>query len=150
MFIWRGWHTASHVGIPTPSVFKNLIHFFKVLFYIGVQLTYNVVLDSVRMKWSEGVSRSACPILCNPVDCSPPGSSDHGILQATILEWVALPSSRGSPWPREPSYLVSYTAGNFFIIWATRESPEWPSKSEFFPPHINSSQLFTLQSPGSF
>ena len=105
MFIWRGWQTTSHLGIPTPSFFKNLIHFFKVLFYIGVQLTYNVVLVSVRMKWSESVSRSACPTLCDPVDCSPPGSSDHGILQATILEWVALPPSRGSPWPRDPSHL---------------------------------------------
>ena len=37
-----------------------------------------------------------CLALCNPVDCSPPGSSDHGILQARILEWVVIPSSRGS------------------------------------------------------
>ena len=36
------------------------------------------------------------PILCNSMDCSPPGSSVHGILQARILEWVAMPSSRGS------------------------------------------------------
>ena len=37
-----------------------------------------------------------CPILCDPMDCSPPGSSVRGILQARILEWVAMPSSRGS------------------------------------------------------
>ena len=37
--------------------------------------------------------------LCNPVDCSQPGSSAHGILQAGILEWVAVPSSRGFPDP---------------------------------------------------
>ena len=37
---------------------------------------------------------------CNPMDCSPPGSSVHGILQARILEWVAIPSSRGSSQPR--------------------------------------------------
>ena len=36
-----------------------------------------------------------CPTLCNPMDSSPPGSSVHGILQARILEWVAMPSSRG-------------------------------------------------------
>ena len=35
-----------------------------------------------------------CPTLCDSMDCSPPGSSVHGILQARILEWVALPSSR--------------------------------------------------------
>ena len=38
----------------------------------------------------------SCPTLCSPMDCSPPGSSVHGVLQARILEWVALPSSRGS------------------------------------------------------
>ena len=40
------------------------------------------------------------PTLCNPVACSPPGSSVCGILQARIVEWVALPSSRGSSWPK--------------------------------------------------
>ena len=37
-----------------------------------------------------------CLTLCDPMYCSPPGSSVHGILQARILEWVAIPSSRGS------------------------------------------------------
>ena len=40
-----------------------------------------------------------CPTLCDPMDCSPPGSSVHGILQAKILEWVAMPSSRDLPNP---------------------------------------------------
>ena len=42
-----------------------------------------------------------CPTLCNSVDCSPPGSSVHGILQAAILEWVAMPFSRGPSQPRD-------------------------------------------------
>ena len=42
-----------------------------------------------------------CPTLCDFMDCSPPGSSVHGILQARILEWVAMPSSRGSSEPRD-------------------------------------------------
>ena len=41
-------------------------------------------------------SLQSCPILCDPMDCSLPGSSVHGILQTRILEWVAMPSSRGS------------------------------------------------------
>ena len=41
------------------------------------------------------VFAQSCPTLCDPVDCSPPGSSVHGILQARILEWVAIPSSEG-------------------------------------------------------
>ena len=42
-----------------------------------------------------------CPILCDPVDYSPPGSSVHGIPHARILEWVAIPFSRGSAWPMD-------------------------------------------------
>ena len=42
----------------------------------------------------------SCPILWDPMDCSPPASSVHGILQARILEWVAIPFSRGSSQPR--------------------------------------------------
>ena len=41
----------------------------------------------------------SCPSLCDPMDCSPPGFSVRGILQAGILEWVAMPSSRGSSNP---------------------------------------------------
>ena len=43
----------------------------------------------------------SCLSLCDPIDCSPPGSSVHGILQARILEWVAIPYSRGSSRPRD-------------------------------------------------
>ena len=50
-------------------------------------------------KWSE-VAQS-CPTLCDPVDCSPPCSSVHGIFQARVLEWVAIFFSRGSSLPRD-------------------------------------------------
>ena len=43
----------------------------------------------------------SCLTLCDPVDCCPPGFSAHGILQARILEWIAVSSSRGSSWPRD-------------------------------------------------
>ena len=46
-------------------------------------------------------SLQSCLTLCDPMDNSPPGSSVHGILQARILEWVAVPSSRGSSQPRD-------------------------------------------------
>ena len=48
------------------------------------------------------------PTLCDPKDCSPPGSSVHGILQARILEWLAVPFSRGASRPRDQT-LVSCT-----------------------------------------
>ena len=65
----------------------------------------------------------ACPALCGPVDCSPPGSSVHGILQARILEWVAMASSRGPSWPGiGPASLMSPAlAGGFFTTSATWE-----------------------------
>ena len=65
----------------------------------------------------------------NPMDCSAPGSSVHGIFQARILEWVAISFSRGSSWPRDQTQ-VSYLAGRFFNIWSTRESwKEWINRS---------------------
>ena len=63
----------------------------------------------------------SCIWLCDPVDCSPPGSSVHGILQARILEWVAVPFSRGSSWTRGWTQ-VSCIAGEFFTVWATWEA----------------------------
>ena len=54
--------------------------------------------------------------------CSLPGSSVHGISQAGILEWVAIPFSRGSSWSRDGTW-VSRIAGVFFTTWASREAP---------------------------
>ena len=55
----------------------------------------------------------SCPTLYDPMDCSLPGSSVHGTLQARILEWVAIPLSRGSSRPRDRTW-VSCFAGGFF------------------------------------
>ena len=65
--------------------------------------------------------------LYNRMDCSLPGSSVHGMLQARILEWVAMPSSRGSSRPRDPIW-VSWTAGRF----STTEPLEKPLTSPTF------------------
>ena len=54
-----------------------------------------------------------CLMICDPVDCSPQNSSVHGILQARILEWVAMPFSRESSQPRDQT-LVSHIGGGFF------------------------------------
>ena len=70
-------------------------------------------------------SLQSCLTLCDSMDCSPPGSSVHGILQARTLEWVAVPSSWGSSPPRDGT-LVSYVpalAGGFFTTSATWEAP---------------------------
>ena len=64
----------------------------------------------------------SCPTLCDPVDCSLPGSSVHGIFRARILEWVTISFSRGSSQPRDRT-LVSHIGGRRFNLWATREAP---------------------------
>ena len=69
-----------------------------------------------------------CPTLCNPMDYSPPGSPINGDFPARILEWVAMPSSRGSSQPRKRAG-VSCIAGGFFAILATREAQEYWSGS---------------------
>ena len=72
--------------------------------------------------WDHGLCLVAqlCLTLCEPMDCSLPGSSVHDILQAKILEWAAMPSSRGSSQPRDQTH-VSCIPGRFFTNWATRE-----------------------------
>ena len=62
-----------------------------------------------------------CLTLCDPMDCSLSGSSVHGILQATILEWITIPFYRGSSWPRDWTQ-VFCIAGRFFTVWATRKA----------------------------
>ena len=66
-------------------------------------------------------SLQSCLTLCNPMHCNPPGSSVHGILQARILEWVAISFSRRSSQPRiEPRSPESPAlAGGFFITSTT-------------------------------
>ena len=60
----------------------------------------------------------SCSTLCNPTECSSPGSSVHGIFQSRILVWVAIHFSKGSSWSMDWT-LVSPIAGRFFTIWAT-------------------------------
>ena len=70
---------------------------------------------------------------CNPMGCSPPGSSVHGILQVRILESVAIYFSRGSSQPRSQTR-VSCIAGRIFTDWAMTEAAwhvEMPSKFAF-------------------
>ena len=74
-----------------------------------------------------GAERVACVLLpscvrlCDPMDCSPPGFSIHGVSLARILEWVAISSSRGSSRPRDQTH-VSCIAGEFFTHRATWET----------------------------
>ena len=88
-------------------------------------------IDIINSLWVK-VAQS-CPALCHSMDSSPPGSSVHRILQARILEWVTMPSSRGSSQPRSPAMqadsLPSESPGKpSFNSLDTRRLP-WPSLS---------------------
>ena len=72
----------------------------------------------------------SCPTLCDPMDCSPPGSSVHGIFQAWILEWVDISFSRGSSWARDRTQ-VSRIVGRRFTVWATREDQTRDNNSNY-------------------
>ena len=103
---------------PNPSRRSSLLcpeclFMMPCVFFIFLPLLWSEV------KWSE-VAQS-CPTLCDPMDCSLPGSSVPGILQARVLEWVAISFSRRSSQPRDGTR-VSHIAGRRFTIWATRES----------------------------
>ena len=88
-----------------------------------------------------------CLTLCDPMDCSPPGSSVHGVLQARILEWIAISFSRRAllqfraekpaSQPRDRTW-VFCIAGGFFTVWVTREAP-WDNRRGKMP--IPSSQF---------
>ena len=84
----------------------------------------------------------ACSVrcgLCNPMGCSPPGSSVHGIFQARILEWVAIPFSRGSSPPRDRTW-VSWIAGRFFASCTTGEA-------QYTQYHLSNRQLGDVALP---
>ena len=81
--------------------------------------------------WAKSIQ--LCPTLCDPIDGSPAGPSVHGTLQARILEWVAVPSSKDIPDPGiEPESLMSPAlAGRFFTTSTTWGAPEYWSRSPF-------------------
>ena len=102
-------------------------------------VSHSVVSDSLwqyglqptrarRLAAAAAKSLQSCPTLCDPIDGSPPGSSVPGILQARILEWVAISFSRGSSWSSDRTQ-VSHITGRFFTTWVTREVKADPRSS---------------------
>ena len=91
-------------------VLKSNCYFIHIYMYI---YTYNEV--------EEVLVAQSCLTLYDTMDCSPQGSSLHGILQARILEWVVISFSRGFSQPRDGTW-VFHIAGRLFTIWTTREA----------------------------
>ena len=103
---WKDWKREREAALNTGSVWAK-IHTFCHLPTWSFSSFFKVQVL---------VSQS-CPALWDRMDCSPPGSSVHEILQARILEWVAMPFSRGSSQPRNLTQ-VSHIVGRFFTIWS--------------------------------
>ena len=102
------------------------IRYYSYLLIFSVLCLFSLGLEKVKV--SE-VAQS-CLTLCDPVDCSLPGSSVHGIFQARILEWVAISFSRGPSWPRDQTW-DSRIAGRRFTLWTTREAQSFRNKQSF-------------------
>ena len=88
----------------------------------------------------------SCLTLCDPVDCSPPGSLVHGILQARILEWVAISFSRGSPQPRDRTRVPHRICRQILYLLTHQGSPWVTLGSHYsgFPTAIFALQVLTL------
>ena len=112
--VW--WTPIKSYTSKIRDIEKNF--FFSVMrllrFTLGTTSTYNIQGEWVLSHFSH-------VRLCDPMNCSPPGSSVHGILQARTLEWVAFPFSRGCSRPRDWNH-ISCIAGGFF----TTEPPRKP------------------------
>ena len=96
--------TLSFLSWPHPASLANPFSFSLKILYESMK----VLVAQLHL------------LLCDPMDCSPPCFSVHGIFWARIVEWVAIPFSRGSSWPRDWTQVCCIT-GRFFTIWPTRE-----------------------------
>ena len=103
-------YPLSHQGSP---ILSKIIHKYQ-------KRVVWIFPKHLNMKVKVLVAQSSLTI-CNPMNCSLPGSSVHGTSQARILEWGAIPFSRGSSRPRDRTH-VSWIGGRFFTFSATREA----------------------------
>ena len=121
-----------HPLLLSPSVFPSMRVFsnestlpvmWAKYWSFSFSISPSNVCSGVRVHWVASVM-----FLWDPLDCSPPGSSVHGILQARILEWFAMPSSKESSWPRDQTCIScnSCIAGGFFM------AEPWEGKPRIF------------------
>ena len=99
---------------------------------LSLSLTHTY-MDTCVCVYVKVLVAPSCPTLCNPMDCSPPGSSVHGISQARILEWVAMSFSRGSSPPRDQTHLL----GRWIPYhWVTREDTHTHTHTHIYGSYV--------------
>ena len=116
---WVGCHALLQGIFLTQELNLGLPHCRQILYHLRHQ--GSPCSSKLGHKCGVGLVSKPCLTLCDPMDCSPLGSSVHGILQARILEWVAVSFSRASSRPRD-WICISYISGGFF----TSEPPGQP------------------------
>ena len=96
---WSEYPFPSPGDLPNPGIELGLLHCRQILYLLshqGTKAPYGVLMLVSQL----------CLTLCDPVDCSLPGSSVHGILQERIPEWVAIPFPRGTSQPRDQTHEI--------------------------------------------
>ena len=119
--VYRKWFSYTHTHTHT-HIYRYMYIYFHILFPYGPlqSIEYSSLCYTIGLCWlcilymKVNVAQS-CPTLCDPVDCSPPGSSVLGILQPRILEWVAIPFSRGPSRPQDRTG-ICFIAGRFLQL----------------------------------
>ena len=97
---------------------KGTPHFLPFTYnVVDIHLLKRSVWKLTSCKTSRCLFTKSCPTLCDPTNCSPPGSSIHGILQARTLEWVAISSSRGSSRPRDETHISCIGWNPHLLRW---------------------------------
>ena len=107
-------HFVNMIMLIDFRVLKSILHFWDKSHEVVIYYHFNILFIV-----NSEVAQS-CPTLCDPMDCSLPGSSVHGIFQAIVLEWIAISFSRRSSQPRDRTR-VSRIVDRCFTVWATRE-----------------------------
>ena len=125
-------HGASIEAVYDVKIIAYLNKCIHPVWWLVIKWIEHLIFSFLRETWCKKFpwkqNFSMCvlvpeswPTLCDPMDCSPPGSSVYGILQARILEWVAISFSRESFWPRDWTP-VSCITGRFITVWAIGKS----------------------------
>ena len=135
-------HPLSSPSPPAPNLSQHQGLFQWVSPSHEVAKILEFQLQHESFQWTPRTDLQSCPTLCDPMDCSPPGSSVHGFFQTGILEWVAISFSKGSSRPRDRTW-VSCTTGRFFTIWAKREIRLWWSHF-WWPPKLWERGLYLM------
>ena len=121
------WHNLSH-----PLKICEAACIWSLSWHAQVQLVESIINSTYMCV----LVTQSCPTLYNPMDCSPPSFSVHGMLQVRIMEWIVILFSRRTTQPRDWT-LVPCIRGRFFTIWATGKS----CSSHIYTPNIHLKSL---------